>query len=61
MNNHQNEGVRPILTHQPRPEGITMDDEMYYEYIGIMLEIRLSSGADGLISRTWPVEAEVRQ
>ena len=61
MNNHENEEVRPILTQRPRPESVTMDDDMYYEYIGTMLEIRLSSGADELTSRAWPVEAEVRQ
>ena len=61
MTNHQSDEVRPILTHQPRPEGVTMDDDMYYEYIGTMLEIRLSSRADELSSRTWAVEAEVRQ
>ena len=38
-----------------------MDDDMYYAYIGTMLEIRLASGSDELSSKTWGVDAEVRQ
>ena len=61
VNNLQSSKVRPILTHQPSPGGITMNDDEYYEYIGTMLSIRRSSGTDELSSKTWAVDAEVRQ
>ena len=38
-----------------------MDDDMYYEYICTMLDIRLSSGMDELSAKRWTVDAEVRQ
>ena len=61
MNHNQSDDMRAILTHQPEPGGTSMSDDEYYAYIETMLDIRMSSGADELSSKTWVVEAEVRQ
>ena len=61
MNHNPGDEVRPILTHQPEHGETSMSDEEYYAYIETDLDIRMSSGADELSSKTWLVEAEVRQ
>ena len=61
MSHNTGDEVRPILTHQPEHGETSMNDEEHYAYIETDLDIRMSSGADELSSKTWVVEAEVRQ